>query len=827
MVAAMVGSGGASAVTAAMPPHAIVSGRALLKVLLAALLGSAAPVAATGDAAEAFDCSRSTEATDEEALRAARCCEAKRLWREIEANGGCGGTGDSAASPRDCRAAAALCRECYGPLAGSNASASASEGAWLTNGTNGSREGVELASLDPSALAMRCVLPEASEDCALQGEGIAMAFCGGIVLLVVAVALAAAFDRIFLPRMVATFMLRWTTPAKYQPAGGPSPKATPIPPELPAAAAAPPGEPPPWAACLGSAEDGAVVVGAPLTPPPVGSDVLRSAAAGPLDAPPCMPSTAAAAPAPSSALALQPQRRPLPPPLDLGEPALPRAPTEAAALAVQPLGNSSPLSTEGAAVRRHGEELREATRVRLPQGPGPMPARLAAVWAFRAAFLAVAGLAGLARTAHSLLAAAFVLHRTALLVAAELVSTLLPLAWVAWGSRPPADIVAGLPEHIAYSCPCQRVPRFTAFAVLTVIVEIYCTMTAAWSTGEVTCHEAPWRTVMLYCLGIPAAVSRSYSAYLALQVQEKFHQAQRRIVPIWSTGAVQEPPKKKKRRDGPLNFVDLQCIAADSDFTTGECRQRSPHRNLAAAASNADADDEEGTRPEVWAGWQAALGRPSPKGSQPTVASKMLRKFAKMCRLRLPAAQDDVRDISASPGASSPRPPPLGGRGRLGTSMSLASLAGVSGWRRRSKFRVLVITGLICVVFIATISVWAIHIASKADSEELPSACVTAQNATATCAHFEAVGQHLWDARIGDLVAGTRDTLEDCCRGCDLLNGCQAWMFEAFGRRCRWIRFTEAPCSENPGDLRCRCLTHFGMSFGFKPTSEIIWVKRE
>merc|ERR1712232_229532 len=102
-----------------------------------------------------------------------------------------------------------------------------------------------------------------------------------------------------------------------------------------------------------------------------------------------------------------------------------------------------------------------------------------------------------------------------------------------------------------------------------------------------------------------------------------------------------------------------------------------------------------------------------------------------------------------------------------------------------------------------------------------PSSCVTAQNATATCQMFEDVG---WDAQTGDTAMSAADTIEACCAGCDRVNGCQGWMFESFSRRCRWLRFMEAPCVDNPGHPNCRCRTQPGTVFGFKPTSQIVWL---
>merc|ERR1719343_1590337 len=111
--------------------------------------------------------------------------------------------------------------------------------------------------------------------------------------------------------------------------------------------------------------------------------------------------------------------------------------------------------------------------------------------------------------------------------------------------------------------------------------------------------------------------------------------------------------------------------------------------------------------------------------------------------------------------------------------------------------------------------------------QPLPSACATAQNATATCSRFESIGEAELSGRSrGASIATAAKSMQDCCSSCDGLEGCQAWMFESTHGRCRLIRFKEEPCEEEPGDLRCRCMTHSGTSFGFKPTSQIVWLSQ-
>merc|ERR1712232_586401 len=133
---------------------------------------------------------------------------------------------------------------------------------------------------------------------------------------------------------------------------------------------------------------------------------------------------------------------------------------------------------------------------------------------------------------------------------------------------------------------------------------------------------------------------------------------------------------------------------------------------------------------------------------------------------------------------------------------------------------------LVLAVVIAATSLWVVYALKGGPEEELPSSCVTAQNATTTCSPFVSVGERHWDGSQGESRAALADTMAACCQGCDKVEGCQAWMFDRPAMKCRWIRFTEAPCKDNPGDIECRCLTHQGTAFGFKPIAKVVWTKR-
>jgi hypothetical protein len=168
-------------------------------------------------------------------------------------------------------------------------------------------------------------------------------------------------------------------------------------------------------------------------------------------------------------------------------------------------------------------------------------------------------------------------------------------------------------------------------------------------------------------------------------------------------------------------------------------------------------------------------------------------------------------------------------------NVSRKSTGKMAGYRCRSKSaenrhcpwrRWLLRLSLVLAVIIASVSLWVVYALKEDPEEDLPSSCATAQNATATCSPFESIGERYWDASQGESRAALADTVAACCQGCDKVDGCQGWMFERPARKCRWIRFTEAPCKEKPGDLECRCLTHQGTAFGFKPTTKVVWMQR-
>jgi hypothetical protein len=135
---------------------------------------------------------------------------------------------------------------------------------------------------------------------------------------------------------------------------------------------------------------------------------------------------------------------------------------------------------------------------------------------------------------------------------------------------------------------------------------------------------------------------------------------------------------------------------------------------------------------------------------------------------------------------------------------------------RRPRTRALVIAGSVIAVLGSVALALALSLAKPEDevNNELPSSCVTRQNSTTTCEFYE---------QLGSAIGGA-DPLNACCRGCDELEGCQAWIFDDATTRCRWVKFTQQPCATTPDKASCRCMTHPGAVFGYRPTRKIVAV---
>jgi len=146
--------------------------------------------------------------------------------------------------------------------------------------------------------------------------------------------------------------------------------------------------------------------------------------------------------------------------------------------------------------------------------------------------------------------------------------------------------------------------------------------------------------------------------------------------------------------------------------------------------------------------------------------------------------------------------------------------------RKLSGRRMLIRVGLVSALVSAVASAVVVRAAvGEAPAPvQQPSSCGVARNSTTSCVPWRLAGTHLVDQHTGELQMDLTDTLEECCEGCDALADCQAWIFERMAKRCRWIQFDDPVCRQDPGDLGCRCYTHWGTAYGFKPKSNLVWL---
>lgn len=722
-----------------------------------------------------------------------RCCEGEHLWREIEAAGGCRAAG------RDrCGEAEALCAECgAGRLArprrptATSLAENATADAWREG-----EEGQALSSLSTANLELRCTAPRPiNSRCDLQDMGIVLVFFAGVSLLVMSACAVSAFDRGPLVSFLRLTVRRLAGPPSNTMRSR-SKRAVMAPPPFEDCVDKMP-DMSPEALMFDLCDAGDVSDCSNLGECSDTPDALRVSAAdehtlSPAWLQPCNlePPPAELLPEPLPGIEREPNLA------STGSPASTDALPAGKDLRPGSVDTTSTTASEG---DRPGstfapnslKSVAPPAPIELPAQsmsvPGPAagywPRRLARVLALRAGFLVIANPAAGLRSLHVVLCGCIALQRSALAVTLEVLGCLLPLAWCALAARPPSTPAGGLPDSVAISrILCFRVPRFYTFAVCTAALEIYSITASAIAVAAVTCDDTSLTrasaSVVLYCAGVPVAVARSYSALIALQLQSEFTRAIRRVLPDPSTRYTVSTPT------GTGGKLGVQ---------GEELRQRrppTPQRTDAAALKGAC--ESPGSRAPPALENLDTLHRPP----------------------SCPGTPHSARDFPATPQSSA-------------SFFSRGLHRGGILPQNKLSFRGLLLLGLMLAVAAATGSVWAVRALQHEDAaEDLPSSCAAAQNATATCVPFEYVGDALWDASMGDLLMGTADTEADCCAGCDALGSCQAWMFESIGRRCRWIRFLEAPCSEDPANLQCRCLTHFGTSFGFKPTSQLVWVRR-
>jgi len=349
---------------------------------------------------------------------------------------------------------------------------------------------------------------------------------------------------------------------------------------------------------------------------------------------------------------------------------------------------------------------------------------------------------------------------------------------------------------------------------LTLALEIYCAVVAAWAVTSTSCDDPAWRSVIVYAGDVPVLVARIYSALLAIRLQDRLSHAATRIMPDFKSATVPTKAKQTRKGDVSLSFTDLTNLEPEEEpeISGGESTHR---RSPVAVVGRLEVAKRIEHLADIGDDHDIKATQRHRRGSKPHNDEAMHGSFCSgFCWSSSSLVDDKLRPHSPM---ESPSSQPSS-HGKL-----------VSRLRKRLRVRsntaIALSAGLLLALAAGSISMWAAHFGQADEPDPLPSSCTTAQNATATCAHFESVGD--WDPSARDFESAAANTMQDCCSGCDAKAGCQAWMFESVAKSCRWIRFTEDPCVSEPGDLRCRCVTHFGTAFGFKPTSQIVWVKRE
>eukprot|EP00930_Biecheleria_cincta_P031660 TRINITY_DN21972_c0_g1_i1.p1 TRINITY_DN21972_c0_g1~~TRINITY_DN21972_c0_g1_i1.p1 ORF type:complete len:695 (-),score=144.41 TRINITY_DN21972_c0_g1_i1:38-2080(-) len=507
---------------------------------------------------------------------------------------------------------------------------------------------------------------------------------------------------------------------------------------------------------------------------------------------------------------------PTPPPLPskLPPPAPPGAPREPsvealdclrAAAATAHCESSSFASAcdvaELGCIRRPGSPT-----CKVPESPekpsfGGMPRRMASVWALRRVFVLVSSTSALTRVAY-ILSCVMLLsgprHQAhPAQYVTELVLSVLPWLWCVCMSRPGSSgSSARVPTSAAYWGPCQRLPRFTTFAVLTICTELFSTGASAMMVARAPCDAPPWRGVLLYCLGVLVAVARAYSAVLALRLQDQLAAACRKVLPVKQEylDAATEAAAAAASFPAPVEVVDVQC-SLDLGEGVGE-----------------GLDEQSSLPPEVQAPWQTTAEK-EPLKEQSSCSWPLCHRLWQPSALVL----EPVKDMTACE------------EEKLACAMLPAGCCPALRRRLAGK-RLLVRAGIGLLVLSAVASAFVVRElvggSEDEDKEEFQSSCPVAQNHTTTCIDWELAGTYKFDSKTGELAMDRADTLEACCAGCDQESDCQAWIFERLAKRCRWIRFKDPVCVENPADLRCRCRAHVATAFGFKSKSKLVWLQR-
>lgn len=361
------------------------------------------------------------------------------------------------------------------------------------------------------------------------------------------------------------------------------------------------------------------------------------------------------------------------------------------------------------------------------------PKGLSSLWALRRVFICTAFTGAAFRTLLLILRVC-IPDMEAAPIAVELTLLVLQILWVK-GPSPP-ETGTELPTEVMHGGPGGVLPRFGVFAVTTAVLELVSVAVTSQVSLSEACGFVP---VVLNILGAPVTLTRCYSAYLALRLQDEADKLARRIAPEASVISV------------PATDANLGDICIDLGESPGAVGQTSPVKLL-----------KENKKIE----------------KEPSKQSKRCLRNCSNCS------------------RSSMEPKKT----------------------KRPRTRAIVLAGSLIAVLSSIALALALSLTKPEDeaNEELPSSCMTRQNATTTCEFYE---------QLGSAIGGT-DPLDTCCQGCDELEGCQAWIFDSATMRCRWIRFTEQPCVATPDKVSCRCMTHPGVVFGYRPTRKIVMITR-
>eukprot|EP00930_Biecheleria_cincta_P012932 TRINITY_DN11780_c0_g2_i2.p1 TRINITY_DN11780_c0_g2~~TRINITY_DN11780_c0_g2_i2.p1 ORF type:complete len:724 (+),score=86.85 TRINITY_DN11780_c0_g2_i2:131-2302(+) len=422
--------------------------------------------------------------------------------------------------------------------------------------------------------------------------------------------------------------------------------------------------------------------------------------------------------------------------------------------------------------------------------PGRLSRRLASARALHKAFLIIASSTVFLRVIYVVGRLIILVELRSIQDCLPLILAVLPLVWCICTTRP-SFLTAGVPVKVAYFGPRQAIPRFTTYAVITIVAELYSTAIDAMAVAVVPCKSSPWRAALLYSIGLLVAAARAYSAVLAVRLQDELVAVCRKV----------QPTKFLDVESGQTPSAHLEVTEEISENKLEslviEARSGSPCKRIGKSL------EHRGQKNDL------DLQVYKPRSSD---------RWWNRCNMwtcrRSEFQETQIRDF-ADP---DPDEAPL--------CCTCLPRYCCPVMRRRLAGRRFLLAGILLVVLSAIVSAIVVRSVVKDDEgkKNTASSCTVAQNGTSTCSAFELAGADLREPS-GELKMDNVTSMDGCCAGCDEVEDCQAWIFERLDKRCRWIKFLDTGCKNNPGDLRCRCFTSWGTSFGFKPTSIVTWEK--